>query len=363
MNASHESASNNTEQTKTEKVHHLLDESAGAREAILICGVNWVGDTIMTLPALQAFREAHHTAYITLLVKPNLFQLCRLHEEAVNEVLPLKEGLLGTLRTARMIRKRRFDKAYILPHSFRSALIPFLAGVPKRIGMPGHWRGAMMTDIVTPKGGAGREHQAWEYMDLFGLNAKTLPEPHLHIPEDAQALVEKKINTLPPPRIGLIPGAARGPSKRWPESHFIETGKMLAKKGYGIVTLGISREAPLCERVAKGIGPNTLNLAGQTTLAEWAAILKTCDLVLANDSGGMHLAAAVGTPVVAIFGITDPRKTGPIGKNCRVIQNSETQNRDIDRDSPEAIKSLASITPEQVYGAAIELLEQKKKDT
>jgi len=361
MNASHVSASSDTEQTKTEKAH-LLDESAGAREAILICGVNWVGDTIMTLPALQAFREAHHTAYITLLVKPNLFQLCRLHE-AVNEVLPLKEGLLGTLRTAHMIRKRRFDKAYILPHSFRSALIPFLAGVPKRIGMPGHWRGAMMTDIVKPKGGPDREHQAWEYIDLFDLNVKTLPEPHLHIPEDAQAMIKKKLKTLTTPRVGLIPGAARGPSKRWPESHFIETGKKLMKKGCGIVTLGISREAPLCERVAKGIGPDTLNLAGQTTLAEWAAILKTCDLILANDSGGMHLAAAVGTPVVALFGITDPRKTGPIGRNCNVIQNSEIQDRDIDRDSPEAIKSLASITPEQVYEAAIELLEQKKKDT
>lgn len=337
-------------------------EAAHAHEAILVCGVNWVGDCIMTMPALQAFRRKHPTAYITLLIKPQLMQLWKLNP-VPNEILPLHSGFAGTLRTARLIRTRRFKKAFVLPHSFRSALVPFLGGVEERIGMPGHWRGAMMTRIVHPREGQpGREHQAWEYMDLLVPNhdARELERPELNLPEDIVAAARARLDKLPQPRIGLLPGAARGPSKRWPAGHFIEMGKQLVKeKNACIVTLGISREASLCQKIVDGIGPGALNLAGQTTLAEWIALLKVCDLVISNDSGGMHLAAAVGTPVVAIFGITNPDQTGPLGPNCRVVQNSTVHRRDVDRDSPEAIKSLASITPDQVFGAAETFLSEQ----
>ena len=113
----------------------------------------------------------------------------------------------------------------------------------------------------------------------------------------------------------------------------------------------------LCEKVAHGIGPAALNLAGKTSMPEWIALLKACDLVICNDSGGMHLAAAVGTPLVAVYGMTDPRKTGPIGRVCRIVQYDGPRSRDIGRDSPEARNSLESVSPEQVYGAALECLK------
>lgn len=350
MPASPESASSST---------HA--DAARAHDAVLICGVNWVGDSVMTMPALQAYRRAHPTVYITLLVKPQLQHLWRLHG-VPNEVLPLKTGLLGTLRTAAMIRKRRFGKAYVLPHSFRSAVIPFFGGTPKRAGMPGHWRDFMLTQVIRPREAPDKLHQAWEYMDLLlpGHDARELELPALRVPDDAMAFAEKQLAGSPRPRVGMIPGAARGPAKRWPAQNFIEVGRLLSRdKGCSVVTLGISREAPLCEQVARGIGDKARNLAGQTSLAEWIAILKACDLVIANDSGGMHLAAAVGTPVAAIFGITDPAKTGPLGRACRVVQNSTVRNRDVERDSPEAIKSLASVTPEQVYQAALGLMDAR----
>jgi heptosyltransferase-2 len=186
--------------------------------------------------------------------------------------------------------------------------------------------------------------------------------PHLELPEDALASARKRIAAAAEPRVALIPGAARGPAKQWPREHFIELGRRLCEnRKCGIVVLGISRETALCEEVAKGIGPAALNLAGHTGLAEWIAVLKACDLVVANDSGGMHLAAVVGTPVVALYGITDPSRTGPLGKICRVLQNSDLRTRDIPRDSPEARASLAAIHPEEAYGAAIECLEEARK--
>lgn len=336
-------------------------DAAHAHEAVLVCGVNWVGDSIMTMPALQAFRRAHPNAYITLLIKPPLTQLWKLHP-VPNEILPLHSGFWGTLKTARLIRQRRYPRAFVLPHSFRSALVPFLSGVRERWGMPGHWRGAMMTRVLNPRPPQpGREHQAWEYMDLLlpGHKEQELERPLLNLPDEAAAAAKARLAALPKPCVGILPGAARGPSKRWPADHFINLGRSLVKEKHcSVVALGISREAALCRKVVEGIGEGALNLAGQTTLAEWIALLKVCDLVIANDSGGMHLAAAVGTPVVAIFGVTDPLRTGPLGRDCRIVQNSSVRNRDVERDSPEAIKSLASITPEQVFEQARELLDR-----
>ena len=332
-------------------------------ERILICGVNWIGDSVMSMPALHAFRKANPAAHITMLVKPSLVPLWKLGA-LFDGILQLHQGIAGTLKTVAAVRRLRFDKAFILPHSFRSAVVPWLAGVPVRIGMPGHWRDFMLTEIVWPQERPGRSHQAYEYLDLLTPSAAEaqLEPPHLELPADALEAARKRIAPAAEPRVALIPGAARGPAKQWPREHFIELGRMLStQRKCGVVVLGISREAALCEEVAKGIGPSALNLAGHTGLAEWIATLKACDLVVANDSGGMHLAAAVGTPVVALYGITDPSKTGPLGKNCRVLQNSDLRTRDIPRDSPEARASLASIHPEQAYSAAIECLEESKR--
>jgi heptosyltransferase-2 len=332
-------------------------------QRILICGVNWLGDSVMSMPALQAFRKANRAAHITMLVKPALVSLWKLHG-IFDGILPLHEGVVGTWKTEAAVRRLRFDKAFILPHSFRSAVVPWLAGVPARIGMPGHWRDFMLTEVIRPSARPGFSHQAYEYIELLTPAAAEaeMEPPHLELPEDALASARKRIASAAEPRVALIPGAARGPAKQWPREHFIEVGRLLSeKKRCGIVVLGIGREATLCEEVAKGIGPSAINLAGHTGLAEWIAILKACDLVVANDSGGMHLAAAVGAPVVALYGITDPAKTGPMGKICRVLQNSGIRARDIPRASPKAKASLAAIRPEQAYDAAIECLEESWK--
>ena len=156
-----------------------------------------------------------------------------------------------------------------------------------------------------------------------------------------------------------MPGAAYGPAKRWPAERFATAGRLLKDRlKCNIVAIGSAEERALCAIVTRDAGPGSLNLAGGTTLPELAAVLAQCRLALTNDSGGMHLATAMGIPVTAVFGITDPARTGPLGSAARVMQASAHRSRDIRRDSPEARASLLRITPEQVAETAMELLNR-----
>ncbi|MFA6172990.1 MAG: lipopolysaccharide heptosyltransferase II [Kiritimatiellales bacterium] len=320
-----------------------------ASEKVLIVSTNWIGDAIMSMPALQLFRQAHPAAEITVLMKPGLKALWLMHPAAdhfqtLEEMVPT----IGKLRQA------HFDRAYVFPNSFRSAFLPFMAGVPRRIGPRGHWRRLMLTEIVNPPDG----HQQFEYLKILGVQGEP-PAPQLNVPEESfQSLEEKLGNFLRSgkPVITLLPGAARGPSKRWPAEHFIRLAKKLrAELGAQILLGGGPDDAAACAAIAAEAGPDVISLAGRTTIPEWAALLKMSDCVVSNDSGGMHLATAVGTPVAAIFGFTDPKKTGPLGRNA-VVQKSRVRARDVARDSDAARLALAAVTPDEVFAAVAGLL-------
>lgn len=318
---------------------------------ILISGVNWIGDTIMSMPAIQTFRAANPEAHISMLVKPKMVPLWQMHS-APDEILELHSGLMGSRKTAATVRAGNFDVAYILPHSFRSAAIPCLARVPKRIGMHGHFRDGMLTRVRPLGRDFALRHQAYEYFHLLELALPDrLPEPQLTIPVETLSWARHRLAAMPAPYTVLIPGAARGPSKQWPAGHYARLGRLLVEntKTGTILVMGSPGETELCEQVARDIGKRAASLAGQTNLQQWAAIMSCCDLVVANDSGGMHIASAVGTRVTAIYGITDPTKTGPIGPRSRVIQKGSVRQRNIPRDSEQARLQLLAITPEEVY--------------
>ena len=330
---------------------------------ILVCGVNWIGDTIMSMPALQAFRRLNPSVRITVLVKPAMRPLWAMHV-APDRVIDLEPGTSGTLRTATALKQwGPFDRAYVLPHSFRSALIPWLARIPERIGMPGHFRDGLLTRVIRPVGGPGRAHQAYEYMDLLvpELKGTVWESPRLRIPPETDAAIRPLLKDVLSPQVALIPGAARGPSKQWPAEHYMALGRRLSAELHcGILVLGAPSEKALCDDVAQRIGPGARSLAGRTGFAEWVALLGASALVVANDSGGMHVAAAVGTPVVALYGLTDPATTGPLTEQARVLQRAGAQSRDVARDSREARDALASISPDDAYRAALELIETKR---
>lgn len=326
----------------------------GAPSSVLICGVNWIGDAIMTMPALQVFRARYPDCRVYLLVKPALVPLWRMHA-APDEIWPLEPGARGIWRAARRARAAGIARSYALPHSIRSALPPALAGIPDRRGLPGPFRRWLAPGIVRPRLAPGREHQVFEYLDLLTPGETTPPPPPALVPgPDARATVRRLLGDERSAWIGLIPGAARGPSKRWPIERFSEVGRRLAADRFGrIAVFGAAAEAELCSAVASQIGPEARSFAGQTRLDEWAALLQACRLVIANDSGGAHLAAAVGTPVVVIFGLTDPRRTAPYRARGRVLQPPGVAGRrDIAREDGRARAALAAISADEVYQAA-----------
>lgn len=318
-------------------------------DRILIMGLNWIGDAIMSMPAIQACRAENPDAHIGILVKPYLKPFWEMH--AVPDQILTLDSLASTIRE---IRDYGFEKAFILPNSFRSALIPMLAGVPQRIGFRGDHRRLMLTKVVPVAGG----HQSNEYYPIVAPNSVDLviELPELNIPAKAFQTLENKFPMLENYAV-LMPGAARGASKMWPLGHFEELSRtLLGETNLNLVFAGGGGDAPACEELAEKLGDRTVSVAGKTSLKEWAALLKNGKLAVANDSGGMHLAGAVGTPVVGIYGITDPDKTGPLAKRYQVIQNSATKARDIARDSEEAVRALESISPDQVMKAAKKLL-------
>ena len=360
----------------------------------LVYAPNWLGDAVMAMPALQVWRERHPGARVTVLTRAGNAPLWRMHP-AVDEVVCLAPGTRGTFRTGISLRGRGFDAAYLLPNSFRSALVAFLAGIPRRRGFGHHARTLLLTSVARPSTAPGDYHQSRETTPILLEDGipEVLPAPDLRVPEELREATLRKFlasvlgaarNTTggePPPERGdapegqggvlratdkssprlvsIIPGAARGDSKRWP--HFAEAGQLLAAAipDLRFAILGTKAEDGLCQQVADTIGADrAVNAAGLTSLPEFAALLAASSVVLCNDSGGMHLAAAVGAPVVAVFGLTDWRRTGPLGDKVAIVRRDDVEgHRAIARESREAAAVLASIPAGRVVSAALPLMD------
>jgi heptosyltransferase-2 len=194
-------------------------------------------------------------------------------------------------------------------------------------------------------------HQQWENaLILLGNELPDfLPSPQLIPPDTAKDTVCEWLADLPRPLLGLLPGAARGPSKQWPAERFLAVARTWQSDiGGTAVWMGTPNDRELCRNLAERCGPPSTSFAGDTSLPEFTALLAAMQAVVANDSGGMHLAAAVGTPVVGIFGQTDPGKTAPLHPQAVVVKAKGSSHRAIRREDPAAVKALASIPVEEV---------------
>lgn len=313
-------------------------------ERLLIRGVNWLGDAVMSTPALLQLRRALPGARIALVTAAKLQGIWEGHP-ALDELIVFgpEESLW---RVAGRIRAGRFDRALILPNSPRSALECWLAGIPVRIGYRRPWRNFFLTERVDPRRdivpmrkktpaevkaavsrGGPREtfpassHHMLEYLHLASkLGASDAPvAPEVHVSDDERKAMQASISGSGAPEtlpwVGLNPGAEYGPAKRWPVDRFVETAvqaaalhpcRFLIFGGTGDVALAAELQAGLERRDAV-----VRNLAGKTSLRQLCAALKCCSVLLTNDTGPMHLAAAVGTRVVVPFGSTSPELTGP----------------------------------------------------
>lgn len=320
-----------------------------SRPRILVVTPNWLGDAVMSLPTLEALRDLYPGCRLSVLTRQSLADLfagC----ELVDEVLPSSGKDAGKLspwgRQIREIRRHDFHLALVLPRSFRSALAPFLARIPVRLGYSTEGRRWLLTHLVPRRREFLRVHRVRYYMHLLErLGHKAEPAvPRLVVPAEhrqrARALLAREFGEMPRSLVALHPGAAYGTAKRWYPERYAELALRLIREDVqSVVLLGGPGEQELSEEIRRHIadglehsrsmpGPRgaacrsrLANLAGRTSILELAALMEHCRVLVCNDTGTMHVAAAVGTPIVAIFGPTDPRTTSPYAKKFRIVRH------------------------------------------
>jgi heptosyltransferase-2 len=292
-------------------------------ERILVRAPNWIGDAVMSLGFLAALRKAKPEGQVAVLANESVADLFRGHQAADGLVEFRKAESLFSV--ASRTRRCGFSSGYILPLSFSSAAIVFLAEVPVRIGYDTDWRGWMLTERLRYRKSDFRSRHLLEgYCRMLGEGAVPEEPKISFLPEDFRWAGDwLKGRGIKDPVIGFGPGATYGPAKRWPAEKWVELGKKLAKNGRRILVFGSAAEQGLCRGIAASIGDAAVSCAGETGLRQSAALISKCGLFVTNDTGVMHLAAAAGIGVVGIFGSTNPAWTRPWGAGHAIIHTGE----------------------------------------
>lgn len=358
---------------------------------ILVRGTNWLGDAVMTTPALLRLREKFPEAHIALLTPEKLKELW-LNHSAVSEVISFAPDD-GVFAVAKKLRAGGFDKALVLPNSPRSALEVFLAGIPKRIGYARPWRNFFLTQAIAPRPDAVKMHkrsvaeinelirknpesriqntefpksvhQSCEYLHLaaaMGARVEPLPTKLVVIPEEMAAAAKKfGLDKISGPVFGLNPGAEYGPAKRWPIERFIAAAKEIRQKTNCVwILFGGKNDMEFTNQIESALGSSTVfNLAGKTSLRELMALLKRCQAFLTNDTGPMHVAAALGVTMVAIFGSTSPELTGPMSADeskLKIVRADASCSPCFLRECPIDFRCMNGIGVERVVKAVLNL--------
>lgn len=323
----------------------------------LVIAPQWIGDAVMTEPLMRRLhaRGEHLTVGAVPWVAP-VYRAMPCVGEVIE--LPFQHGGLQ-FRERRAVARQlngRFDTAYVLPNSMKSALLPLLAGIPKRVGYMGEARVGLLTHrLKNPK---DKPPMVAFYSALSGAKEGLEQDrPHLQLP-DVQVRAALALHALQPQSYYVFaPGAEFGPAKRWPAAHYAQLAHSLDAP---VVLLGSGKEAPLCEEIAHGAHPGqSHNLAGKTSLLDAFALIASARAVVSNDSGLMHVAAAFGVRQVALFGSSSPLHTPPLNDRAQVVWLREDASYQppldcspcFQRECPLGhTRCLVDITPERVAG-------------
>ena len=333
---------------------------------ILIRSVNWIGDAVMTTPAIGIIRENFPLAEITILANP-LVSPVFAHHPWVDRVMTFDEnvahkGLTGRLRLAAELRKHSFDLAIILPNSLNAALVPWLAGIPLRLGKKGDGRSLLLTHGFPRSLQPAAVHQSQNYlamMEHFGISGGNKPQLLVTSDDEDNAIASRlaengiKAGDFV---LGINPGATYGSAKRWYPDRFASVAcKLAAAWGAKVVITGGPSETAIAADIERDLAGNCLNMAGRTSVRELMALVKRCNFFITNDSGPMHLAAAFGVPLVAIFGSTDHSTTYPLSDNAIVVRESVDCAPCMKRECPTDHICMKAVMPETVIDKALEL--------
>jgi heptosyltransferase II len=334
---------------------------------ILIRSVNWIGDAVMTTPAISVIREHFPHAEITILANVLVSQLFS-HHPGIDNIITFDrqgkhQGVSGRIRLAAELRKHAFDLAIIFPNSFDSALVPWLAGIPAKIGKCSDGRTLLLSGRYNTVKGLAVCHEVEYYLNLiryFGITG-SCTQPHLFSTSEevsrASALLTEYGIQSNDFVLGINPGASYGSAKRWYPDRFAHVARRLADEWSAkVVIFGGPDEAAIAADIESRLEGTSVNMAGRTSVRELMALIKRCNFFITNDSGPMHIAAAYNVPLVAIFGSTDHTGTSPY--NCRavVVRNDVECAPCKLRECPTDHRCMTGVTEESVTSAALELL-------
>ena len=321
----------------------------------------------MALPALRAVRSKHRNASIAILARPYVADIYR-EQDICDELIPFESagrhaGIAGRERLAQELRDRKYDVALLLQNAFEAAWLAWRAGISQRIGYARDARSLLLTSAIpVPKRGEIPAHEKFYYLELLrraGWIDSLDDESHIKLEvTEAQrahaAEILLEAGTRPERlRIAIAAGASYGSAKCWPPERFAEvTDRLAAETHADIILFGTAGEIPVADAIIAAMHKKPVNLTGKTTVAHLPALLSLCHLFIGNDSGAMHVAAAVGLPVVAIFGPTDPLGTAPVTLKFSIVQEKPHCSPCFLRRCPIDHRCMRAISPDMVYKAA-----------
>ncbi|HUU15158.1 MAG TPA: lipopolysaccharide heptosyltransferase II [Terriglobia bacterium] len=341
-------------------------------QKIMVRATNWIGDAVMSFPALETLRARFPKAEIVVVAKSWVGELYWHHPAVSRQIVYSPEGRHrgpgGFWKLVQTLRAERFDLAILLQNAFHAAWMAWCARIPVRVGYARDGRSSLLTDAIEPPLPAAYGHQTQYYLQLLfraGLADKpeAVREIRLAVQETEKAWATRHLIKLglggPRFLVGLNPGASFGPAKRWPAQRFAQLAdRLIGGLHADVLIFGSREERPLAEEIARAMQHTPTVLAGDTSLRQLMATLAQCRLVITNDSGPMHLAAALGVPVVAVFGSTDERATGPVGSRTWVVNHPVDCSPCGLRECPIDFRCMNGLTVDDVYMAALMLVRK-----
>jgi heptosyltransferase-2 len=333
---------------------------------LMIRATNWVGDAILALPALRAVRAKFPDAQIAIVARPYVADIYR-GQSLADELIPYDvkgehRGWSGRQRLAAELRARKFDCALLLQNAFDAAWLAWRAGIPERIGYARDGRSPLLTKAIPiAKPGEIPAHEKFYYLELLrraGWIQELPDDTHITLQvsdeqgERAEATLRAEGARVDLPRIAVGAGASYGSAKCWPPDRFAQAlQQFTTHQEVDIILFGTPAEADVSAAIAAGVGKPVINLTGKTPIGDLPALLSRCRLFVGNDSGAMHVAAAVGLPVVTIFGPTDPHGTAPVTPRYTIVQQQPYCSPCFLRRCPTDHRCMTAVTVPMVESA------------
>lgn len=344
---------------------------AGAIERVLVRAPNWIGDAVMCLPAIEALKSLYPDSEITVLTKTRAVPVF-LNNPHVVDIMEYDDkerhrGLKGRFRLRAEIKKRGFGLAVLFQNAFDAAFVSYISGIPERAGYARDFRSRLLTKPVPLTDEIKKRHQVFYYLNIIKALGGTVPSdpaPRLYLSKEEVSWADGFIseNGLAGAFLsGAAPGASYGPAKRWAPEGFAEVlNRFNNERGAASLIFGGPEDAPSCAEVSGKVRGKVIDLSGRITLRQAMALLKRLDIFITNDSGPMHIAAALGVPTVAVFGSTDARLTGPVGPHAKAVSNKAECSPCFERTCGLGHYKCFDIGSAEVFEAAKSLLKGYK---